>query len=267
MSFDREPDKFTVTVVGADGTELFSDLYTNIASANIPEGASVSVSASAVWYEDESRDYYGTLNYEFSAVVSAPAEFYPGVTSLAPGLVRLGDGDKREERGQDLTFVESRHRIHSRLVQGRRLRPHARSVLRRSCGRKVRADLHICGASKTVMIELTDGGYRPREYTVDDAVMQKAYSDEALKTYRDELSKLVSETADTRLWDGYFLANPASGAPISAGFGHMFNLTNKSVSFRHEGVDYKCVEGTAISACNAGKVVFAANSTTRDESS
>ena len=84
MSFDREPDKFTVTVVGADGTELFSDLYTNIASANIPEGASV-----------------------------------------------------------------------------------------------------------------------------------------------------------------------------SAGFGHMFNLTNKSVSFRHEGVDYKCVEGTAISACNAGKVVFA----------
>ena len=37
----------------------------------------------------------------------------------------------------------------------------------------------------------------------------------------------------------------------------MFNLTNKSVSFRHEGVDYKCVEGTAISACNAGKVVFA----------
>ena len=85
MSFDREPDKFTVTVVGADGTELFSDLYTNIASANIPEGASVSVSASAVWYEDESRDYYGTLNYEFSAVVSAPAEFYPGVTSLAQG--------------------------------------------------------------------------------------------------------------------------------------------------------------------------------------
>ncbi len=38
MSFDREPDKFTVTVVGADGTELFSDLYTNIASAEHSRG-------------------------------------------------------------------------------------------------------------------------------------------------------------------------------------------------------------------------------------
>ena len=257
MSFDREPDKFTVTVVGADGTELFSDLYTNIASANIPEGASVSVSASAVWYEDESRDYYGTLNYEFSAVVSAPAEFYPGVTSLAQGsfvsvtAINVKNADKislssKPDIGYTPVWFKDGDYV-------RTLVPFSADL---AVG-KYELTFTYAGASKTVMIELTDGGYRPREYTVDDAVMQKAYSDEALKTYRDELSKLVSETADTRLWDGYFLANPASGAPISAGFGHMFNLTNKSVSFRHEGVDYKCVEGTAISACNAGKVVFA----------
>lgn len=123
------------------------------------------------------------------------------------------------------------------------------------------------GASKTVMIELTDGGYRPREYTVDDAVMQKAYSDEALKTYRDELSKLVSETADTRLWDGYFLANPASGAPISAGFGHMFNLTNKSVSFRQRASITSVSRARRSPRATRARSYSRANSTTRDESS
>lgn len=259
LAFSVEPDKLTVKVTASDGTELFNDLYANIGSLKLEAGAAVSVDATANWYEDEERDYFGTMHYDFTATVSAPAEFYPGVSWLEQGgmisitAVNVNNPDK-------ITFTSSPDIGYSPVwyTDGDYVRTLIAFDSDLETG-NYELNFNYAGTSQKVAIELRDAGFGTRNFTVDQAVLDKAYSDKALDEYKEALTPLLEETSDTPLWNGYFLANPASpsaNAQISAGFGHMLNLTGKSVSFRHEGVDYRCAEGTAVTAGNGGKVVY-----------
>lgn len=256
LAFDLEPDKLTLKVTDSTGAELFNDLYANIGSLKLEPGAAVNVSAAANWYEDAERDYFGTMYYNFTATVSAPAEFYPGVSWLEQGglisvtALNVKSPDK-------ITFTSSPDIGYTPVwyTDGE----YVRTLITFAPDLEIGAyelTFNYAGTSQKVAIELRSAGYGARNYTVDDEVLAKAYSDDALNQYKETLTPLLSQTAETPLWNGYFLANPGATAQISAGFGHLFNLTGKAVTFRHEGVDYKCAEGTAVSAANAGKVVY-----------
>ena len=258
LDFDNAPDNFTVKVTDSEGKELFNDLYQNIGSLSLTPGATVNVAVSAKWYEDESRDYFGNLNYAFRAKVSAPAEFYPGVTSLQQGGVvsitalNVKDASKIGFTCEpDIGFTPTWH------SEGE----YTRTLI------AFGADLTVgtytltftyAGTTQNVALELQNAGFSTRNYTVEDEVFKKAYSDEALAAFKDESAKIAAESDDSRLWNGAWLATPLDPeAPISAGYGHMFNLTQAAVSYRHNGVDYKAQAGTAVVAANAGKVVYA----------
>lgn len=254
LAFNNEPDNLTVKVVGSDGTELFNDQYSAIGSLTLEPGAAVSVSIAAKWYEEETRDYYGTMNYSFNASVSAPAEFYPGVKSIEQGgLVSI---TALNVKNPDKITVTCEPEVSLNPVwytDGE----HVRTLIALGADLEVGTytlTLGYAGTTQNVVLELTDAGFGIRNYTVDDEVYKKSYSEEALAAFRAEFDKLVKESSDEKLWNGHFLANPTSGLPISAGYGHMFNLTNAQLSYRHDGVDYK---GTgSVLASNAGKVVY-----------
>lgn len=254
LAFNNEPDNLTVKIVGSDGTELFNDQYSAIGSLTLEPGASVSVSIAAKWYEEETRDYYGTMNYSFNASISAPAEFYPGVKSLEQGglvsitALNVKNPDKitvtcEPEVSLNPVWYTDGEYVRTLITLGADLTVGTYTLT-----------LGYAGTTQNVVLELTDAGFGIRNYTVDDAVYKKAYSEEALAAFKAEFDKLVKESSEEKLWNGYFLANPTSGLPISAGYGHMFNLTNAQLSYRHDGVDYK---GTgSVLASNAGKVVY-----------
>lgn len=259
LAFSIEPDKLTVKVTAADGSVLFNDLYANIGSLKLEAGSSVGVEASANWYEDEGRDYFGTMYYDFTAKVSAPAEFYPGVSWLEQGGM-ISVTALNVKSPEKITFTSSPDIGYTPVwyTDGE----YVRTLIAFNADLDVgnyELTFNYAGTSQKVAIELRDAGFGTRDFKVEQAVLDKAYSDAALDEYKEALTPLLEETSDTPLWSGYFLANPASpaaNAQISAGFGHMLNLTGKSVSFRHEGVDYRCAEGTAVTAGNAGKVVY-----------
>lgn len=255
LAFNVEPDNVALKIVGADGNELFNDQYSAIGSLTLDPGAKVSVSVCAKWYEDQTREYYGTMNYSFSASVSAPAEFYPGVKSVEQGgLVSL-----------TALNVKSPDKITLTCEPEVPLKPvwykdgeYARTLISFGADAKVGTytlTLGYAGTTQNVVIEVTNAGFGIRNYTVDDAVYKKAYSDEARNAFKTEFDRLCAESSEEKLWDGYFLANPTSGLPISAGYGHMFNLTNAQMSYRHDGVDYKGAGD--VKASNAGKIVYA----------
>ena len=254
LVFDNEPDNLAVRVTAKDGTELFNDQYSAIGSLTLNPGDVVSVTIAAKWYEDETRDYYGTMNYAFSASVSAAAEFYPGVKSLEQGglvsvtALNVKDPSKisvscdPEVEFEPVWYVDGEY-CRTLISFDPDLEPGTYTLT-----------FDYAGTSQQMSLELKDAGFKIRDFTVDDEVYEKAYSPESLTTFKAEFDKIVKESSDERLWRGSFLANPASGLPISAGFGHMFNLTNGQVSFRHSGVDYKG-EGDVLAA-NNGVVVY-----------
>ena len=254
LVFDNEPDNLAVRVANTNGEELFNDQYSAIGSLELKPGDVISVEISAKWYEEETREYYGKMNYAFEAKVSAAAEFYPGVTSLDQGgivsitALNVKNPDKISiSCDPAVTFEPVWYRdgeyCRTLLCFDPELTPGTYTLT-----------FDYAGTSQNVALELTNAGFSIRDYTVDDAVYKKSYSAEALEEFKTEFEKIVKESSDTRLWNGSFLADPTSGLPISAGFGHMFNLTNAQVSFRHVGVDYKGAGD--VLADNDGKVVY-----------
>ncbi len=255
LAFSVEPDNIAVRVVGADGNELFNDQYSAIGSLTLDTGAKVNVSVSAKWYEEESREYYGTMNYSFAASVSAPAEFYPGVKSIEQGnVVSL---TALNVKNPDKITMTCEPEVSSLKPVWHKDGEYARTLICFGADTKVGTytlTLGYAGTTQNVVIEVTEAGFGIRNYTVDDAVYQKSFSGEAQSLFKAEYEKIAAESSEEKLWNGYFLANPTSGLPISAGYGHMFNLTNAQVSYRHDGVDYKG-EGD-VKASNDGKVVY-----------
>lgn len=255
LAFSEEPDKFNVKVTNPGGEEFYNDQYSNIGSLKIPEGTSVVVSVRADWFEDKDRDYYGTLSYSFDATMSAPAVFYPGVTFADQGgfisvtATNVKNAEKITfESAPDIGFTPkwfADGEVYRTLI------PFSADLAQGNYELK----FSYAGLTKTVNVDLKDAGYTIRTYAVNDAVLAKAYSDEALAAYKNGLSSLVNETSDKALWEGAFLSAPAQ-SQISMGYGHTLNIEGKNVSVRHEGVDYRCGEGTRVNAINSGKVVF-----------
>jgi len=258
MKFNNEPDSFTIRITDVSGNELFNDNYIAIGSLTLTPGITVNVTGTAKWYEDETRDYFGTLYYDFSAKVAAPAEFYPGVSYVSQGgMISVTAYNVKEPSKIGFTsepaigFVPTWHTENGAV---RTLIAFSPDLLSGT----YTLTFSYAGTTQNVAIEVKQSAFNTRTYTVDEDVFNKSYTDSAKAAYNDLVNSLSAASSDNRLWLGSFLSAPLNPtANISAGFGHMFNIEQANESIRHNGVNYKADTSTAVLAANSGKVVFA----------
>ena len=259
LTFDREPDNLFVHVIGADGADLFNDQYSAIGNLTLDPGTTVKVEVGAKWYEDDARDFYGAMNYEFSATVSAPAEFYPGVTKLERGsivsitAVNVHDPSKIKlscEQDDGIKAVWYKDGDYYRTLIA--------LDFEKGDGTYV-INVEYAGTVKTLSLEVAtsnagDRDFSPTPYTVDDEVFAASYTDEAIAEFQAIFDEVVKTSADVRLWDGAFLPKGAPDGAYGLLFGKMLNISNNDTSKRHDGVDYygDC-DAVAI---NAGTVAY-----------
>lgn len=85
LSFSHEPDYCSVKVSDSEGTALYEDTLANLSTFKLDTTREVTVSVTAKWYDDPSRSFCGELDFTFGSVVTAPAEFYLGLTEIDAG--------------------------------------------------------------------------------------------------------------------------------------------------------------------------------------
>jgi murein DD-endopeptidase MepM/ murein hydrolase activator NlpD len=260
LSFDREPDNLFVRVSDTAGNELFNDNYSAIGGLSLDPGTTVNVEVGAKWYEDESRDYYGSMNYRFSATVSAPAEFYPGVTKLERGsLVSISAINVKDPEKIKLSCESDEGIKAVWFKDGDYYRTLIALDFEKGDG-TYNIDIEYAGKTRTVSLEVNtsnagDRDFSPIPFSVDDEVFAACYTDEAKAEFEKLFNELIGSTADVRQWDGAFLPKAIPDGGYGTLYGKMLNVSNNDTSVRHDGVDYTG-EGSVV-AINGGTVAYA----------
>ncbi|MBE6708727.1 MAG: M23 family metallopeptidase [Ruminococcaceae bacterium] len=259
LEFSEVPDSFNVKVTDSKGEEMYNGSYDNIASLRIDEGSNVTVDVEAKWYQDESRTYYGELSYKFKAVVSAPAEFYPGVTSIVVGEflsitgMNIKDPSKitfSSEPAIDYEPVFVKDESAPEYV--RALVPFKTTLVPGTYVLKV----GYAGTTQDINIEVKDRTINTRESGVDEGTVTLYYTESAITTFENETASAASSVTGKKQWDGYFLQGDTFDA-ITFGFGHVRTISSANASYNHPGVDYSAGAGEDVPAWNNGTVMFA----------
>ncbi len=259
LSLSSESDSFNIKITNADGEVLFNDSHDNIGSLRLDAGTEITVEADALWYEDDERTYYGELSYKFNAVVSAAAEFYPGVTSAEAGEfvsltgINIKDPAKisfTSEPPIDYTPVfardEGAHEYVRALVPLKvTLTPGTYTFT-----------LGYAGTTQTISFEVTKRTINAREYKIDPATVTTYLTDSAISAFKTETAAATASVTGTKQWDGYFLQGEGLGS-LTYGFGHVRTISSADKSYNHPGIDFSSAAGIDVPAMNNGTVAFA----------
>ncbi len=257
LDFDIEPDLCQVKVVGADGTSLFDDALDALPSLRIDEDATVTVSLSASWYEDASRDYFGEQKYEFSATVTAPAIFYamkPEVDAgdiMAISAKRVSDPSKigftsEPDLGITPKFYAEGEYAHALIA-----------IPTDAAAGAYTLRLTYGGASQTLDLSGSELKRADAYITVTAEVLSSSYSAAAIEEFNGLVNKLAGEVSETRLFDGAFGRGVGDDALLKRGFGRRVIINNdESNTYVNRGVDYAASAGYSVTAAAAGKVVY-----------
>ena len=262
ISFENEPDNLTVRVIASDGSELYNGEYKMIGDLGIEPGDTVTVEVLAKWFRDEEkRSGYGEMNHEFKAVVSAAADFYPGVTKLERGnivsitAVNVSDPSKISVTCPTDDVIKAVW-----YKDGEYYRALIALDFNKGDGTYT-LEIEYAGNPHTILLDVetvntTDNprDFTARAYTVSDDVFNECYSEEALGEAHALFDEIVKTSADVRLWDGGFLAKATDGGKYGTLYGMSLNITGKQKSMFHGGIDF---DGDAnVLAINSGTVAY-----------
>ena len=259
LTFDREPDNLFVLVTDKDGNELFNDQYSAIGNLTLDPGTTVNVEVGAKWYEDEARDYYGSMNYKFAATVSAAAEFYPGVTSVERGSLLSITAVNVKDPSKIKVTCETDDGIRAEWYKdGDYYRALVAFDFEKGDG-TYNLDVEYAGKVTTLSIEVAtsnagDRDFSPTPFAVDDEVYNTAYTEDAITEFRAIFDEQIKQSSDVKLWDGAFLSKAAPAGNYGLLYGKMLNISNNDTSKRHDGVDYTG-DGEVV-AINSGTVAY-----------
>lgn len=262
LMFSLAPDNFNVKVTDvATGEVKFNDQYENISALSIDKSTTLAVEITAKWYEDKSRDYYGELNYVFTADIAAPASFYLGEKEIQTGeftvisATNVTDPSKisftsTPDIGYTPTFF---------LDDGLAV---ALIPIRCELGAgDYTFTVKYGGVTDELTLKVTQRNVRLFNYDVTAAILNSTRTEKTIADFKAATAEAASTASSTQLWEGLF-AQPvqkkgAYDGVITTGFGHQRKILANGEVYIHEGVDYITSSGASVFAANNGQVLFA----------
>ena len=239
----------------------FNDQYDKISALSIDKSTTLAVEITAKWYEDKSRDYFGEMNYVFTADISAPAAFYLGEKEIQTGeftvisVTNVTDPTKisftsSPDIGYTPTFF---------LDGGVAV---ALVPIRCELGAgDYTFTVKYGGVTDNLTLKVTQRNVRLFNYDVTAAILNSTRTEKTIADFKAATAEAASTASSTQLWEGLF-AQPvqkkgAYDGVITTGFGHQRKILANGEVYIHEGVDYITSSGASVFAANNGKVLFA----------
>ena len=261
LSFDIEPDYCSVSITSQDGAPLFEGNLENVSQFTTQTSTKVGVKVTARWFEDPSRSFCGDLSYVFETMVTAPAEFYLGMTTVDAGKftavtalnVAKPDSIKfSADLGADVTpvFYKVDETTAAALIPVPIDLPAGIYELTFTYG----------GTTQKANLTVTNDGLKTSTYEVPESVISTYRTKENLDKFAAVVEELGKTGSAERYFSGSFLEGVTGYMTLTRGFGRDVYLNGSaSVAYRNNGVDYKGEAGQDVVACNKGKVVYASS--------
>ena len=259
LSFDTQPDNCSVVVTDAFGEVLYDDTLELLPTFRLETTENVSVKVTATWYEDPARSFCGKLEYAFTSFVTAPAEFYLGMTTVENGkftAITALNVSKPENIRFASSMENAAHPVFYPAGENRAVAllpvsvdtPSGIYTLTFTYG----------GTTQDTLLTVEHTGEKISQYQVSEAVIQSTRNAAALEQFDTTAKSLMAKGSAERYFSGYFLTGINGANTLRRGFGRDIYLNGSAnVSYRNNGVDYESAAGLEVVACNAGEVVFA----------
>ncbi len=258
IKFDTAPDYCNVKITDSSGSEIYNNPLSDLYMYSFDETETLSIEVTAKWYEDPARSFCGELSYKFTSLVTAPAEFFLGMTGVESGKfiavtatnvahpenIRISS----ELSGMaDVVFYAAENNMAVALVPIDVDTPSGVYAI----------TFTYAGTTQTTSLTVENGGEKVSTYTVPDAIISLYHTDAAISAFEKVAGEIMASESPTRYFSGHFLQGVGGTSQLLRGFGRDVYLNGSdTVSYRNNGIDYRATEGTSVIAWNAGKVVY-----------
>ncbi len=260
LSFDIEPDYCTVGIVGKDGDTLYDGSLSDIGTFALSTTEVVTVNVTARWYEDPSRAFCGELDYSFSSLVSAPAEFYLGLTTVEAGKFTAITA-VNVTKPENIQFTST---IGSEAIAPRFYKYDDTTVIGFLAipfdlpSGVYSMTLSYGGTVQETNITVENEGERRSNVSVPESMLSTYRTEQTIAEFAEILNTLGSTGSSTKYFEGYFLTGAPSDATLLRGPGRKIYLNGASdYSYISNGIDYSASADLNIVAANGGEVVYA----------
>ncbi len=254
MSFDDQPDFLTLTI-SDNGTIIYSDVYENIANAQL-EGKTIEVVAEASWYESEEQTCYGTATYRFKAKILLPAVFYLGETTIDPGEFVVISA-KNVDDPSAITFTSDPDIGYTPtfFADGDYVR--ALVPIRYDfTGTGVKFTCSYGEVTQEMNLDIAPKTFKSVGLDIRYDIVSQTRTEATLAAFAEAARTITATAEPTRMWEGAFLEG-MKGGTLNCGFGVYRTIRATGETYRHEGVDYVFGKGGSdVFAVNHGKVAY-----------
>ncbi len=257
LAFDVSPDYFNVKITDGVGNVLFDDFYGNLEPLTFTTNTLVSVQVTARWYEDPSRSFCGELNYDFTSLVTAPAEFYLGMDTIeAGGFVAITGVNVMNPDRINCTTNIPEGAVPVFYKDGEYVVGLLPVDIETASG-IYQLTFIYGGTTQVLSLYVEDKTIGKSQVSVDAGILNRTRTSETVTAFRETAAEIMSKSVSGRHFSGAFLEGVENPGGLLRGFGRDIVINNdQSNTYRNNGVDYSAMAGAGVYACNGGEVVF-----------
>lgn len=258
LSFDVEPDYFNIKIVDSAGNELYDDAYSGMGKLSFTSNTNLTIDVTARWYEDPSRSFLGDMRYRFTALVTAPAEFYLGMDSVERGgfVAITGVNVTNPDRIATTTDVPN-GTIPKFYKDGDYVVALLPIDIQTESG-VYTLTFTYGGTTQTSNLYVEDKAINTSQVTVNSTILNTYRTTATVSAFEKTAAEIMSKSVEKRYFSGSFLTGAPDDNGLLRGFGRSIVINGDTGNtYLNNGVDYSASHGASVYACNAGEVVYA----------
>ncbi len=258
LAFDTKPDTVNVKVLQGDSF-IFNDSYESLSTLSFTETARLTVVVNATWFENEERGSYGEAEYRFIADVRAPAEFYLGATTIAPGEFVVITGKNVADPSEiEFTSEPSINFTPTFFAEGENVIALVPLALDLDYSPSYTFTLTVDGNTSQLTLGCEDKKFLWRDYNISAEIIAYTRTEATINDFNETLSGIFADSLDKRYWkDNQALTRPCvNDRQVKVGIGIHRTLTATGLTYRHEGVDFMVRDNDQVYSVAPGKVVY-----------
>ena len=257
ITFDTEPDECTIDVYKSG--IIFEKIEgTDLSNITVTPGTVLNFKVTATWKQTQGSDFYGSIEYNFDAILRDRADFIVDKTSLHAGdfivlaCTNIIDYNKIEFSAKpDINFTpkyfESNGMVYALIPFSADLSSGAYAL-----------SFTYGAASETINVFLSPADSANIILTSEKDRYFAAYtSTKALSGFEDILDAASESFYDYIYFDGAFVNYTEAGATEKYNFGTTFNNSENTKSYTLRGTlfEFEAQSGAPIKAANNGRVI------------
>lgn len=267
FSFSIAPSDSNLKVFNSDEL-LYDGGINDLHDLKLSRNSTLRFLITASWAQASETEYYGNAEYEFNALVLAPAEFKLGESAIEHGdIVALSgvnvtnpdDIKVSFEPALDNSFTPKFYKdgeyVHALI-------PFSYDVANGEY--KITVTYGITTQTFNLTVGESRYGFNKAatKYGASEAVISTFYAEEDITAYNKVRSEICSSSEELKYFSGAFINYETAGtltskkSTIKLGFTRE-NILKDGRTFKHTGIDFEATAGIDVPAMSSGKVVYA----------